>query len=61
MEFLSISQISEKWGISQRRIRKLCAEGRIVGAYKVGAYWVIPENTEKPRDERVKTGNYLKA
>jgi hypothetical protein len=60
MEFLSISQTSEKWGISQRRIRKLCAEGRIMGAYKVGSYWVIPEDTEKPKDERVRTGKYVK-
>ncbi len=60
MELISISQMAEKWGISQRRIRKLCAEGRILGAYKVGAYWVIPENTEKPRDERVRTGKYIK-
>lgn len=38
MGYLSITQISEKWEIKQRRIRTLCAEGRIPGAYKVGAY-----------------------
>ena len=60
MGFLSITQISEKWGISQRRIRKLCVEGRIPGAFKMGAYWSIPENAEKPKDERIKTGKYVK-
>lgn len=38
MGYLSITQVSEKWVIKQRRIRVLCAEGRIEGAYKVGAY-----------------------
>lgn len=37
MEYLSISQTAEKWNISQRRIRTLCAEGRIPGASKMGA------------------------
>lgn len=60
MDYLSITQISEKWGIKQRRIRVLCAEGRIPGAYKVGAYWLIPENAEKPKDERVKSGRFIK-
>ena len=61
MGYLSISQTAEKWGISSRRIRILCAEGRIPGAFKMGAYWSIPEAAEKPFDERIKTGKYIKA
>lgn len=60
MEYLSVSQTAEKWGIKQRRIRTLCAEGRIPGAHKVGAYWLIPECAEKPKDERIKMGKYVK-
>lgn len=60
MKYLSISQIAEKWGIKQRRIRTLCQEGRIPGAIKMGAYWSIPEDAAKPKDERVKTGKYIK-
>ena len=60
MEYLSISQTAVKWNISTRRIRRLCTEGRIDGACKVGAYWLIPEDAEKPKDERVKTGKYAK-
>jgi hypothetical protein len=60
MGYLSISQTAEKWGISQRRIRILCAEGRIPGAFKMGAYWSIPDDAEKPRDERIKSGRYIK-
>lgn len=60
MEYLSISQTAKKWNISSRRIRKLCTEGRIDGAYKVGAYWLIPEESQKPKDGRVKSGKYVK-
>lgn len=60
MGYLSISQIAEKWGISQRRIRTLCVEGRIPGAFKMGAYWSIPEDAEKPKDERIRSGKYMK-
>lgn len=61
MEYLSISQTSQKWGITVRRIQRLCMEGRIPGAYKMGAYWAIPANAEKPKDKRIKSGKYIKS
>lgn len=60
MDYLSIKQTSEKWGISTRRIQLLCADGRIKGATKIGSYWAIPASAEKPKDERVKSGKYVK-
>lgn len=60
MGFLSISQTAEKWGISGRRIQRLCAEGRIPGATKIGSYWAVPEDAEKPKDNRIKSGKYRK-
>jgi len=60
MEYLSIKQTSEKWGISTRRIQVLCVEGRVLGATKIGSYWAIPFNAEKPKDMRVKNGRYVK-
>lgn len=61
MEYLSITQTSEKWGITKRRIQVLCIQGRIPGAVKIASYWAIPENAEKPKDERVKSGKYIKS
>ncbi len=55
MGYLSIRQISEKWGLSIRRINELCTENRIPGATKIGSYWVIPEDAKKPKDARVKS------
>ena len=60
MEYLSISQVSEKWGVSVRRIQTLCVTGRIPGATKIGSYWAIPSDAKKPKDERIKTGRYIK-
>lgn len=60
MEYLSISQVSEKWGVSVRRIQTLCITGRIPEATKIGSYWAIPSDAEKPKDERIKTGKYVK-
>ena len=60
MDYLSIKQTSEKWGISTRRIQILCNEGRIPGAMRIGSYWAIPADVEKPKDERVKTVKYIK-
>lgn len=58
--YLKISEISKKWGIKERRINTLCLEGRIEGAIKFGNTWAIPEDAEKPKDERVKSGKYVK-
>ena len=60
MEYLSIKQTSEKWGITFRRIQVLCKVGRILGATKIGSYWVIPVDAEQPKDLRVKSGKYIK-
>ena len=60
MEYLSIRQTAEKWGISVRRIQTLCVNGRILGAVKIGYAWVIPVNAEKPKDKRIKSGKYIK-
>ena len=48
---------SEKWGISERRIQKLCEENRIDGTEKFGRAWMIPKDAEKPVDGRMKTRN----
>ena len=58
MEYLSIKQTSEKWGISVRRINDLIAKDRIPGAVRIGYYWAIPADAEKPGDARIHNGKY---
>ena len=59
MNYLSVSQTAEKWGISTRRIQILCGEGRIPGAMRIGAFWAIPDDAAKPTDARIKNGKYI--
>ena len=54
MNYIKASQAAEKWGISPRRVRMLCAEGKIEGAIQKGKLYMIPENAQKPADGRVK-------
>ena len=57
--FMSVKQAAEKWGISDRRIRVLCSEGRIPGAYQEGRGWKIPIDATKPIDGRYKSTESL--
>lgn len=57
--FMTVKQASEKWGISDRRIRVLCTEGKIPGAYQEGRGWKIPIDTKKPSDGRYKSKESL--
>lgn len=50
--YFSIREMSEKWGVSERRINQYCTEGRIPGAQKFGKSWAIPEGAEKPGNPR---------
>ena len=50
--FSSCSEKASEWGISVRRISKLCTEGRIPGATKISRIWFIPSDAEKPKDNR---------
>lgn len=59
MDIMTTKQVSKLWGVTPRRISELCRDGRIAGAYKIGASWVIPVGTEKPKDARVTTGKWI--
>lgn len=52
MGYITAGQAAKKWKISQRRVQILCAENRIEGTFKLGEVWAIPENSEKPNDNR---------
>lgn len=54
MEYIKVSKAAEKWGLSARRVRILCAEGKIPGVIRKGNLYMIPKDAEKPRDRRFK-------
>ena len=61
MDYMTIQQAAEKWGICPRRIQVLCSSGRIDGTRRFGRQWAIPVDTPKPDDARIRTGKYCKA
>lgn len=54
MKYISVKEAAYKWSLNERRVRALCEEGRVDGAFKKGKSYVIPEMASKPIDKRVK-------
>lgn len=54
MNYMTLKEASEKWGISSRQINYYCTDGRISGAVKMAGVWLIPKDAEKPTDRRRK-------
>ncbi len=57
--FMTVKEAAEKWGISDRRVRILCSEGKISGVTREGRSWMIPRDARKPEDGRYKTAESL--
>lgn len=48
---MTLKEANEKWGVSARQTNYYCAEGRIPGAVKMVAVWLLPIDAEKPVDQ----------
>lgn len=53
MEYISVKDAAIKFGLSERRVQKLCETKRIEGCTMVSGIWLIPSYATKPIDERV--------
>lgn len=60
MNYIKVSKAAEEWGLSARRVRILCAEGKIPGVIRKGNLYMIPDTAKKPRDGRFKTPTVYK-
>ena len=56
MDYMTLREASEKWGISTRQINYYCTEDRILGAVKMAGVWLNPKDAEKPADGRTRQG-----
>lgn len=52
MDFITITEAAEKWGISVRRAQDLCRLGKIPGAQRWGRNWMVPLDAKRPIDGR---------
>ena len=59
-DYMTVKEAAKEWGITDRQVSGMCLAGRIQGAVKDGRNWLIPSNAEKPVDQRIKSGNYVK-
>ena len=55
MDYMTLKEASEIWGVTPRWINYYCSSGRIPGAVKMGTVWLIPQNSQKPADQRFKS------
>ena len=42
MDYMTLKEASEKWGILSRQVNYYCVEDRIPGAVKIAGVWLIP-------------------
>lgn len=57
--YITVKQAAERWNLSDRRVRILCAEGKIPDAFREGRAWKIPADAVKPTDGRYRSGESL--
>ena len=58
-EYISAKEYAAKYNLHPRTVQMWCATGRIEGAYKFGASWAIPDKAPKPKDRRLKNGEWV--
>ena len=59
MDYLSVSQYADKYGISERTARNYCASGKIEGAFLTGKTWNIPADVPLPRKKKLECSPLL--
>ena len=59
MEYISVSQFAEKYGVSERTARNYCALGKIEGAFLIGKSWNIPADATLPKKGKAKLSPLL--
>lgn len=52
MKYKTVTEMAAAWRISERSVRKYCAEGKIPGAILDGKTWRIPEDASKPERKK---------
>ena len=49
MEYMSVEEAAQKWGISIRSVQLHCQKGNVAGALLRGRTWVIPVSAARPK------------
>ena len=54
LDWITPLQASEKWGITERQVQSLCAQGKVSGSIRLSKLWLIPKEAPRPIDGRTK-------
>ena len=60
MDYMTLKEAGEKWGVTPRRVNYYCVGGRIPGAVKMATIWLIPKVVVLAVDMRTRQGKSLK-
>ena len=60
MDYMTLKEAAEKWGVTPRKVNYYCAPGRLSRDVKIATNWLIPKDAEKPIDGRTKQGKVKK-
>ena len=55
-DWITPQEAAEQWGITDRRVQALCANGQVEGVIRLKRGWLIPKDALKPADGRAKNG-----
>jgi len=53
-EYMTVQEAAKLWGLSERRVQKLCEGKRIEGIVRLSRVWLLPKDAKKPADARLK-------
>lgn len=60
MDYLTMKEAAELWGVTSRMVTYYCTSDKIPGAMKKGDIWLIPVDSQKPIDGRTTNGRKVK-
>ncbi len=61
MEYISVKEAGQKWGLTPRMVIYHCVNGRIKGSCKVAGVWLVPGDAQRPEDRRKGNGRKPKS
>jgi len=61
MEYISVRETAEKWGLTTRMVIYHCTHDRIKDVKRISGVWLIPKDAAKPEDRRKGNGRKAKS
>ena len=60
MNFISVTEYAERYGLNARTVRNYCCQGKLNGAFLTGKTWNIPEDAVVSKAKKIKESALLR-